>query len=99
MFRSMLRGLLTHKLRLALSALAVVLGTMFMAGAFVAGDTFSQGFTALFSTVNQDIDVGGFVPRVTRTSSRQRRPATPRRKDRGDSPAQSCSGSSRCRPP
>ena len=57
MFRSMLRGLLTHKLRLALSALAVVLGTMFMAGAFVAGDTFSQGFTALFSTVNRDIDV------------------------------------------
>ena len=57
MFRSMLRGLLTHKLRLALSALAVVLGTMFMSGAFVAGDTFSQGFTALFSTVNQSIDV------------------------------------------
>src|ERR1044071_8293941 len=57
MFRSMLRGLLTHKLRLALSALAVVLGTMFMSGAFVAGDTFSQGFTALFSTVNRDIDV------------------------------------------
>ncbi|MDG4826421.1 ABC transporter permease [Asanoa sp. WMMD1127] len=57
MFRSMLRGLLTHKLRLALSALAVVLGTMFMSGAFVAGDTFSQGFTALFSTVNESIDV------------------------------------------
>ena len=57
MFRSMLRGLLAHKLRLALSALAVILGTMFMAGAFVAGDTFSQGFTALFSTVNRDIDV------------------------------------------
>ncbi|WP_203703732.1 ABC transporter permease [Asanoa iriomotensis] len=53
----MLRGLLTHKLRLALSALAVVLGTMFMSGAFVAGDTFAQGFTALFSTVNQSIDV------------------------------------------
>ncbi|GIF47862.1 putative ABC transport system permease protein [Asanoa ferruginea] len=57
MFRSMLRGLLTHKLRLALSALAVILGTMFISAAFVAGDTFSQGFTALFSTVNRDIDV------------------------------------------
>jgi putative ABC transport system permease protein len=57
MFKAMLRGLLTHKLRLLLSALAVVLGTMFMSGAFIGGDTIANGFTALFSTVNADLDV------------------------------------------
>lgn len=57
MFRPMLRGLLSHKLRLVLSALAVVLGTMFMSAAFVAGDTVSRGFQDLFTTVNETIDV------------------------------------------
>ena len=57
MLKAMLRGLLAHKLRLVLSALAVVLGTMFMSGAFIGGDTISDGFTSLFSTVNADLDV------------------------------------------
>lgn len=57
MFKAMLRGLLAHKLRLLLSALAIVLGTMFMSGAFIAGDTISQGFTSLFSTINSELDV------------------------------------------
>jgi len=57
MFKAMLRGLLAHKLRLVLSALAIVLGTMFMSGAFITGDTISQGFTSLFSTVNSDLNV------------------------------------------
>jgi putative ABC transport system permease protein len=57
MFRAMLRGLLAHKLRLALSGLAVVLGTMFMSAAFVAGDTMAKGFENLFSTVNENLDV------------------------------------------
>lgn len=57
MFRAMLRSLLAHKLRLALSALAVVLGTMFMSAAFVAGDTMAKGFQELFTTVNQNVDV------------------------------------------
>ncbi|WP_027347247.1 ABC transporter permease [Hamadaea tsunoensis] len=57
MLKAMLRGLLAHKLRLLLSALAIVLGTMFMSAAFVAGDTVAQGFTSLFSTVNSNLDV------------------------------------------
>ncbi|GAA1750753.1 ABC transporter permease [Luedemannella helvata] len=57
MLRAMLRGLLTHKLRLALSALAVVLGTMFMTGAFVGGDTIAKGFENLFATTQEDLDV------------------------------------------
>ena len=52
MFKAMLRGLLTHKLRLLLSSLAVVLGTMFMSGAFVGGDTIAVGFERLFATIN-----------------------------------------------
>jgi len=57
MLKAMLRGLLSHKLRLLLSALAVVLGTMFMSAAFVAGDTMAKGFEQLFATVNENLDV------------------------------------------
>jgi putative ABC transport system permease protein len=53
----MLRSLFAHKLRLLLSAMAVVLGTMFMSAAFVAGDTTAKGFERLFTTVNQNFDV------------------------------------------
>ncbi|MBB5873843.1 putative ABC transport system permease protein [Allocatelliglobosispora scoriae] len=53
----MLRGLLSHKLRLLLSSLAIVLGTMFMSAAFVGGDTIAAGFSNLFTTINQNIDV------------------------------------------
>jgi putative ABC transport system permease protein len=57
MLKAMLRGLVAHKLRLVLSALAIVLGTMFMSAAFVAGDTVARGFSSLFSTVNSTLDV------------------------------------------
>ena len=57
MFRAMLRSLFAHKLRLVLSALAVVLGTMFMSAAFVAGDTMAKGFERLVNTVNENYDV------------------------------------------
>jgi putative ABC transport system permease protein len=56
-FRAMLRGLLAHKLRLLLSSLAVVLGTMFMSGAFIGGDTLATGFDRLFTQVNANLDV------------------------------------------
>jgi putative ABC transport system permease protein len=56
MLKAMLRGLFAHKLRLVLSALAIILGTAFMSAAFVGGDTISKGFTDLFSTINEDID-------------------------------------------
>ncbi len=53
----MLRGLFAHKLRLVLSSLAVVLGTMFMSGAFVGGDTLAVGFDRLFTSINANLDV------------------------------------------
>jgi len=57
MIKAMLRGLLAHKLRLLLSALAIVLGTAFMSAAFVGGDTISKGFNDMFSQINENLDV------------------------------------------
>ena len=51
-----LRGLLAHKLRLALTALAIVLGVTFISGTFVLTDTINSTFSALFSSVYRNID-------------------------------------------
>ena len=40
-----LRGLLAHKLRLALTALAIVLGVTFISGTFVLTDTLNNTFS------------------------------------------------------
>ena len=52
-----LKSLLSRKLRLVLSGLAVVLGVMFVSGAFVLTDTLGRSFDNLFATVYQDTDV------------------------------------------
>ena len=49
MRRVMIKGLLAHKLRLALTALSVVLGVGFVAGTFVLTDTLSSTFDNLFA--------------------------------------------------
>jgi putative ABC transport system permease protein len=51
-----IKGLLAHKLRLALTALAIVLGVTFIAGTFVLTDTLHNTFTTLFGDVYQNID-------------------------------------------
>lgn len=51
MFKATLKSLLSRKLRLILSGLAVVLSVMFMSAAFVLGDTLGRSFEALFSNV------------------------------------------------
>ncbi len=51
-----LKGLLAHKLRLALTALAVVLGVAFMAGSLVLTDTIRSVFDQLFTEVNAGTD-------------------------------------------
>jgi len=71
----MLRGLLAHKLRLVLSSLAVVLGTMFMAGAFIGGDTVAQGFQELFTTINTSVDVQVTAKDTAPGAARSGRPA------------------------
>src|ERR1700722_1485882 len=51
-----LRGLLAHKLRLALTALAIVLGVTFISGTFVLTDTLHSTFSTLFTSVYSKID-------------------------------------------
>ncbi|WP_158257251.1 ABC transporter permease [Kineococcus xinjiangensis] len=51
------RNLLAHKVRLALSGLAVVLGVAFVAGTLVFTDTLERTFTALFESTTADVDV------------------------------------------
>ncbi|HEX5303611.1 MAG TPA: ABC transporter permease, partial [Streptosporangiaceae bacterium] len=51
-----LKGLLAHKLRLALTALAIILGVTFISGTFVLTDTLQSTFNALFGTVFAKVD-------------------------------------------
>jgi len=57
MIRATLKSLLARKVRLVLSGLAVVLGVMFVSGAFVLTDTLGRSFDSLFSTVFSTTDV------------------------------------------
>lgn len=57
MLRATLRSLLSRKLRLVLSGLAVVLGVMFVSGAFVLTDTLGRSFDQLISTAYSEVDV------------------------------------------
>src|ERR1022692_2130495 len=45
-----LRSLLSHKLRLALTTIAVILGVSFVAGTFILTDTINATFTSIFAT-------------------------------------------------
>ncbi|SCG42622.1 ABC transporter permease [Micromonospora humi] len=57
MLRATLKSLLARKLRLLLSGLAVVLGVMFVSGAFVLTDTLGRSFDAVFADAYADVDV------------------------------------------
>lgn len=69
------KGLLAHKLRLAMSAFAIVLGVAFVAGTFVFTDTLNRSFTELFRQTAPDVtvrpagagDTGGFTGADART--------------------------------
>ncbi len=50
------KGLLAHKLRLALTALAIVLGVTFITGTFVLTDTLHNTFSVLFGNVYSKVD-------------------------------------------
>jgi len=56
MWRVTLKGLLAHKLRLALTALAIVLGVTFVTGTLVLTDTLHSTFSTLFGHIYQNID-------------------------------------------
>ncbi len=57
MWRATIKGLLAHKVRLALTALAVVLGVAFVSGTYILTDTMSKAFDSLFQTVNEGVAV------------------------------------------
>src|SRR4051794_12716730 len=57
MLRATLKSLLSRKVRLILSGLAVVLGVMFVSGSFVLTDTMGRSFDQLFASVYTEIDV------------------------------------------
>lgn len=52
-----LRNLAAHKVRLALTVLAVVLGTAFVSGSFIFTDTLQRTFNGLFEDAAQGVDV------------------------------------------
>ena len=64
MFRATLKSLAAHKLRLALTAIAIVLGVAFMAATFVLTDTVKHTFDKLFAqtTVGKDLVVRSVAP-------------------------------------
>jgi putative ABC transport system permease protein len=51
-----LKGLLAHKLRLGLTALAIVLGVTFISGTLILTDTLHNTFSVLFGDVYQKVD-------------------------------------------
>ncbi|MEV0808735.1 FtsX-like permease family protein [Micromonospora sp. NPDC050200] len=57
MFRATWKSLLARKVRLILSGLAVVLGVMFVSGAFVLTDTLGRSFDAVFADAYEGVDV------------------------------------------
>lgn len=85
MFKATLKSIAAHKLRLALTALAVVLGVAFMSGTFVLTDTIKHTFNQLFQQTSTGIDavVRGVAPYGTGTggagpdSGTGNRPLTP----------------------
>jgi putative ABC transport system permease protein len=56
-WRATIKGLVAHKLRLGLTALAVVLGVAFVAGTLVLTDTLGHTFDQLFSQVSKGVAV------------------------------------------
>jgi putative ABC transport system permease protein len=57
MFRLTRKGLWAHKLRFALTGLAVILGVAFMSGTQILTDTMGETFDGIFEDANQGVDV------------------------------------------
>jgi len=56
MWNVTIKGLLAHKLRLGLTALAIVLGVTFISGTFVLTDTLHNTFSTLFGNIYAKVD-------------------------------------------
>jgi putative ABC transport system permease protein len=80
-FRATVKNLLAHKLRLALTAVSVVLGVSFMAGTYVLTDTINHTFDTLFAQTakGKDIEVRAKTPIPTagKNAAQVQRPTVP----------------------
>ena len=78
MLRATLKSLLARKLRLVLSGMAVVLGVMFVAGAFVTTDTLGRTFDNLFTEGYSQTDVAvSAKPKIAVSEMEGEQAATP----------------------
>ncbi len=57
MWRTTVKNLLAHKVRLAMSGLAIVLGVAFVSGTLIFTDTLSRTFNDLFASTSADVNV------------------------------------------
>ncbi len=57
MFRVALKSVLGNKIRLAMTALAIVIGVAFVSGTFILTDSIDQAFGNLFTEINEGTDV------------------------------------------
>jgi putative ABC transport system permease protein len=57
MFRTTVKGLLAHKLRVVLTAISVILGVAFVAGTLVLSDTITQTFDTAIDEQSEHVDV------------------------------------------
>lgn len=57
MFRVALASVLGNKIRLVLTALAIVIGVAFVTGSFVLTDSIDRAFGTLLADVNEGTDV------------------------------------------
>ena len=81
MWRVTLAGVVAHRLRYALTALAVLLGVAFIAGTFVLNDTINASFNGLFDQIYQGTSAvvraaEPFDPGANLQVQRQRIPAS-----------------------
>jgi putative ABC transport system permease protein len=71
-----LRGLLTRKLRLGLTALAIALGVTLIAGTYVFTDTINRSFDRIFTETNKGVDTA-ITPREGLNSDQGTLPTVP----------------------
>jgi putative ABC transport system permease protein len=74
--REAIRNLLTSKLRLILTSLAIVLGVGFVVGSFVLGDTINAAFDGVFTTANKGVTVQVRGNTIVAETDRQPVPAS-----------------------
>src|SRR5215212_508814 len=73
-----LRGLLTRKLRLGLTALAIALGVTLIAGTYVFTDTINRSFDRIFTETNKGVDTA-ITPREALENDQGTQPTVPAR--------------------